>query len=651
MNQLYLGLITTCSLFFSLICTAATEPSYQWNETRKRYVLTAAEDSISEYILKHHVQYDYIVENDKLVLISTIHRIVKVNSDEAIQRNNRIYISMGRTMDLVNLKARTIRKDGKVVNFNQSDLKEIAEEQKGTPYKIFAMEGVEAGSEVEYFYTRKMAANLFDRVYLQFEVPVKNSSFRLSCPDHLEFDLKGYNNLPASEKKTEDSKNVYFVGQENVDRLKKEAFSNYEASRKRVEFKFAYNTARSKARQYTWDEAAKTFYKIMTTRTKEEEKAVQKFLPSLPDNPSWNVATRIAAIEKYMKTNIQISEKDNSADLNDLAAIVKYKIGAENGLTKLYLAIMEKKGIECQLVISCSREVVKFDQSFDSWAFLDQYLLYFPTEKNYLSASSFQFRYPFIPAELTSQSALFIEPLEIGDLKTAIPAVKEIPALDYTLNIDNLNILVDFNSELSSNKISLTREFGGYNAAFIAPYYEMTTEEQRSNMVKEITKQTAPDANMEKWSLTPSKERTSNILMQTDFTSSHFIEMAGKRILFKVGELIGPQSELYRDDERKTPVENDFNRGYDRTIVVKIPKGYRIKNPDDLKLDFEYKENSKAPFLFSSSYTLKESQLEISIKEYYKQISAPLNRYEDFRKVINAAADFNKITLVLEKVE
>lgn len=650
MNRLYLVLIANCSLFFSFT-RSTTDQSYQWDETRQRYILTAAEDSISEYILKHHVQYDYIVESDKLVLMSTIHRIVKVNSDEAIQRNNRIYISMGRTMNLVNLKARTIRKDGKVVNFNQSDLKEIVEEEKGTPYKIFAMDGVEVGSEVEYFYTRKMTANLFDRVYLQFEVPVKNSSFKLSCPEHLEFDLKGYNNLPTPEKKTEDKRNVYFVGQENVDRLKKEAFSNYEASRKRVEFKFAYNTARSKARQYTWDEAAKTFYKIMTTRTKEEEKAVQKFLHSLPDNPSWNVSTRITAIERYIKSNIQISEKNNSADLNDIAAIIKYKIGAENGLTKLYLAIMEKKGIECQLVISCSRELVKFDQSFDSWAFLDQYLLYFPKEKNYLSASSFQFRYPFIPSELTSQNALFIEPLEIGDLKTAIPELKEIPALDYTLNIDNLNILVDFNGELSSNRISLTREFGGYNAAFIAPYYEMTTEEQRSNMVKEITKQTAPDASLEKWSLTPSKERTSNIIMQTDFTSSHFIEMAGKRILFKVGELIGPQSELYRDDERKTPVENDFNRGYDRTIIVKIPKGYRIKNPDDLKLDFEYKENDKAPFLFTSTYALKESQLEISIKEYYKQISAPLNRYEDFRKVINAAADFNKITLVFEKVE
>ena len=56
-----------------------------------------------------------------------------------------------------------------------------------------------------------------------------------------------------------------------------------------------------------------------------------------------------------------------------------------------------------------------------------------------------------------------------------------------------------------------------------------------------------------------------------------------------------------------------------------------------------------SPFLFQSDYTIKDNILEISIKEYYKEIFAPLARYEDFRKVINASADFNKVTLVLEK--
>jgi hypothetical protein len=55
------------------------------------------------------------------------------------------------------------------------------------------------------------------------------------------------------------------------------------------------------------------------------------------------------------------------------------------------------------------------------------------------------------------------------------------------------------------------------------------------------------------------------------------------------------------------------------------------------------------PFSFVSNYTLEGQTLTVTINEYYKQLYAPLERYEDYRKVVNAAADFNKVTLVLEK--
>ncbi len=168
-------------------------------------------------------------------------------------------------------------------------------------------------------------------------------------------------------------------------------------------------------------------------------------------------------------------------------------------------------------------------------------------------------------------------------------------------------------------------------------------------MVKEITKQTAPDAEIDKWTLAVAKSNANNVVMKTDFKSSHFIENAGTRILFKVGELIGPQTELYRDDQRATPVENDFNRGYDRVIKVRIPDGYRVKNPDDCHIDIQFKDGDQVPFLFTSDHKQNAQTLEITIREYYKSIHAPLARYEDFRKVINAAVDFNKVVLVLEK--
>ncbi len=245
---------------------------------------------------------------------------------------------------------------------------------------------------------------------------------------------------------------------------------------------------------------------------------------------------------------------------------------------------------------------------------------------------------------------MFIEPITFGSVKSALASINDIPASEYTLNTDDLDIEVAFNDDLTANNIVMKREFGGCNATFVAPYYDMVSETDRAKLIEELMKQTAPDPVISKSSAkTVDNGVTNNFVMDVTFTSTHFIEMAGPRILFKVGELIGPQVEMYRDDERMTEVENDFNRGYDRVIKVKIPDGYQLRNPDDVKLNVVYEENGKQPFLFVSDYTLTNNEMVITIKEYYKEIYAPMKRYEDFRKVINAAADFNKVTLVLEK--
>jgi hypothetical protein len=170
-------------------------------------------------------------------------------------------------------------------------------------------------------------------------------------------------------------------------------------------------------------------------------------------------------------------------------------------------------------------------------------------------------------------------------------------------------------------------------------------------MINEIIKQIAPDAVIKSSKAFVSNTgQGNNFVVDVDFQSNHFLEKAGPRILFKAGELIGRQIEMYRDDERTTVVENEFNRKYYRTIRIHIPKGYRIKNADNLKFDIAYRDRDLVPFLFKSDYAIKDNVLEITIDEYYKEIYAPLSRYEDFRKVVNAAADFNKITLVLEKI-
>jgi hypothetical protein len=53
---------------------------------------------------------------------------------------------------------------------------------------------------------------------------------------------------------------------------------------------------------------------------------------------------------------------------------------------------------------------------------------------------------------------------------------------------------------------------------------------------------------------------------------------------------------------------------------------------------------------FVSWYKQDGKMITVFIEENYREIRLPLEKFEDFRKVINAAADFNKITLFFERV-
>jgi hypothetical protein len=62
-----------------------------------------------------------------------------------------------------------------------------------------------------------------------------------------------------------------------------------------------------------------------------------------------------------------------------------------------------------------------------------------------------------------------------------------------------------------------------------------------------------------------------------------------------------------------------------------------------------YEDKGERTMAFTSTYKIAGNVVKISVVEYYKRVIYPLSIFENFRKVINAAADFNKITLVFER--
>ena len=106
---------------------------------------------------------------------------------------------------------------------------------------------------------------------------------------------------------------------------------------------------------------------------------------------------------------------------------------------------------------------------------------------------------------------------------------------------------------------------------------------------------------------------------------------------------------MYQEKPRQFPMEIEFPHILARKIKFTIPAGYIVKNPDDLDIDHTYQENGQLTMGFVSSYKIEGNTLVITILEEYRKTNYALSQYEEFRKIINAAADFNKVALILEK--
>jgi hypothetical protein len=96
-------------------------------------------------------------------------------------------------------------------------------------------------------------------------------------------------------------------------------------------------------------------------------------------------------------------------------------------------------------------------------------------------------------------------------------------------------------------------------------------------------------------------------------------------------------------------VDIEFGHIEERKINFVIPEGYTISNAGDLNIDQTYKENDVLTMGFVSSYEIKGKILSVHIMEEYRKTLYPLEQFDQFRRIINASSDFNKVVLVLEK--
>jgi hypothetical protein len=653
--------------------------SYNWSDAKHLELNKNLVNESQVFVLrKQMIELNFDEKKDQISKLFMNHFVIQVNDDEALKDRKELEFPVAQGgRELLEFKARIIKKDGSVIEFKKSDAKEKPISQRNKKddeedeeeavkndddkdaektYEYYDLSALQKGDQLEYFLVIKtknpsLAGNIFT---YQGKIPIQQFDFEFNANKEFNFLFKSYNDAPAIVRdSTNKVRAVYKMTDNMIAGVKREKFSNYNANIRGFIYKLDGYELGKKRNIYTFEDFSKNIYNNYYTVNKKELANIKKVIKLSKMKAGKTDAEKISALENYLKTQFVVFNVPGLNHIFSIENMYQYKLISADAASKIMLKALELSKIEHELVVTCDRFDYRFDKDFHSNYYFDNILIYVKNEKKFVDPSSTYYRMGIIPSSLTYNYGLFISSITVGGVTSGIGKVKFIDAPDRNFSQDEMNIDVSFSSNLSSVDVELVRSLSGYFAMNFQPQFNKLDAEQRVNYEEALVRHM--DKNMDVSKLEFINVNKTDILVKPFITkalgtSKALVTTNNELIIFKIGMLIGEQSNLYDAETRQLPIENGFSRSYLRTLKITLPTGYSAENLEALNKNFEVKnEKGKVAAVFKSSYVLNGNILTVTIEEWFEDIQLPASKYQDFRAIINASADFAKTEITLRK--
>lgn len=648
--------LLACLIFLNANQSFAQEYSfknYSWDE-KPNLEIPENYKNLNEVILDRTEKIELTISGTVAKQFHMKHERIYINADDAIERNNKIYIPFNLDESVLLNKARVILKSGKIILLDKKDIKEEINEETQVKYNFFAVNGLEKGAIIEKVYILEEQLEIDGTtILMQDEYPIANLNFELIVPEHLVFKTKSYNGLSEVKIDSESTpkKLILSINEKSIAALDNdEKYSNWYANLKTFRYKLDENLISGAKNLYNFKEFATNFYdRSHPELDKKQLKAIDDFCKNIPKSNDlqeqiWNIENKV---KKTIAYNRYLDASEN------LAEVLKIKQANQMDIIKLYFAIFNNFKIENNLVFSSNRFKNLFDKDFESYENLSEILFYFPSIKKYIAPTQIEFRIPLFPIYLGNNYGLFIKEKAFAGVNMGIGEIKfiEIPGTEITH--DTMDITVDFTANIENPLITNNMTYGGYSALNFQPIKDFVSADEYKKILKSVSENYTAGAEYK--TLTTANDGTDYIGKNTfhldlSFEGKDLIQKAGESYLFSIGQTIGKQMELYQESKRTLPVEIDYPHSYSRKIKILLPKGTTVKNLEKFAMNYKTEIEGKTQAEFSSNYKQTDNEIIIENTEYYNIINYPKESFDQYKAVINAAADFNKIVLVVNKM-
>ena len=613
---------------------------YKWE--KEPNIVDIAEDNINDSSVgifeKTIVEFISGKFSNTIIKYETHHYQIKVLNDKGISRHSNIIIPMNEVINLIDIKVRIINENGELSEFDSKTIHELDDFESSSNFKNFHLAGVKNNSTIEVLYTLEKQYNIHGNKILQKSYSIKKSEFLL-IPGPTEGIIKTY----GVDSKVKDTliktRPIKIIEINDIPSIIDEEYATAIANRQRLSFQCPLPDDNMNQEDY-WENIVSNISPVMFPKNIHPK--IFETSSGLIQKNEKNVYNIANKIDDYIKNHFTISENDN-ASLNNIDYILTNKTSNDFSIIQVYTQLLTAAGVNYEIVITANRYYNRFDSEFFDPNMLREFLIYFPEEKKYIAPNRLEYRIGEAPFDLLGNYGIYIDRLSNFYFSEIIQSDKSYSRIKR-------NITLDFERKFKKVIIDEYQEYSGHWATNNRSMLNFSDEKGLAAFEDYLTATGIANKKVLNYDIINGelfqKNYNTLFIVNSTISTESLTAKIKNEYVVKIGNVIGIQSQLYKEIDRFHPIEITYPNQYDYRIVVKIPKGYIIEGLEGLIFNKNYISLMGNKICkFESNYEINENELVISIQEFYKNLRYQKNRYNEFRDVINSASDFHNTSI------
>jgi len=139
------------------------------------------------------------------------------------------------------------------------------------------------------------------------------------------------------------------------------------------------------------------------------------------------------------------------------------------------------------------------------------------------------------------------------------------------------------------------------------------------------------------------------ISYSAEYIMDGIVKKAGRNLMVSVGNLIGKQPEIAPSQRKRLPDDNillPYPQDNSTRISIELPQGYTVSASSLAKLNSKVSNEAGS---FTSNAEISDGKLRVNVTIELPNVDMPSSHWDKMLSIIDAAANFNTLTLLLEK--